>query len=187
MRWRFALRWIAEHVEIVTARLRLDALRDEDADALFAYRGDPAVSRFQGWKPASRSDAVRFIQAQQGVAPDTRGTWWQRAIRLRDSGELIGDLGLHFVDGATVEAGVSLAPAYQRRGYAREALEVMLDFVFGGLRKQRVVAFVAPRNFMCMRLLEGLGMRRDADQDGEAVFTLDAPRWLAPADASGDR
>lgn len=174
-------------MEIVTARLRLDALRDEDAEALFVYRADPAVARFQGWKPASVADASRFIEAQHGLAPDTPDTWWQRAIRLRDSGELIGDLGLHFLGDGSVELGISLAPAQQRRGHAREALEVMLDFVFGGLRKPRVVARVAPRNFMCMRLLEGLGMRRCPDQDGDAMFTLAAGDWLAPADASGDR
>jgi RimJ/RimL family protein N-acetyltransferase len=174
-------------MEIVTARLRLDALRDEDAEALFAYRADPAVARFQGWQPGSIADARWFIEAQQGVVPDTRGTWWQRAIRLRDSGALIGDLGLHFLDGEAVELGISLAPAQQRRGYAREALEVMLDFVFGGLRKQRAIAWVAPRNFMCMRLLEGLGMHRDADQGGDAMFTLDAGEWLAAPDEPGDR
>jgi len=166
-------------VEIVTARLRLDALRDEDAGALFAYRGDPAVSRYQGWKPASVADAAKFIEEQQGRAPDTPGTWWQRAIRLRDSGELIGDLGLHFMDDGAVELGISLAPAHQRHGYAREAVEVMLDFVFGGLRKQHVIARVDPHNFMCMRLLEGLGMRRRDAQAGDVKFELPASEWLA--------
>jgi len=174
-------------VEVVTARLRLDALREGDADALFVCRSDPAVSRYQGWKPASVVDAAMFIEAQQGRAPDTPGTWWQRAIRLRDSGELIGDLGLHFMDGGTVELGISLAPAHQRRGYAREALEVMLDFVFGGLRKQRVIAQVDPRNFMCMRLLEGLGMhRRDAQAD-DVKFELPASEWLAAPGEPDDR
>jgi RimJ/RimL family protein N-acetyltransferase len=174
-------------MEIVTARLRLDALRGEDAEALLAYRGDPAVARFQGWKPTSLADARQFIETQHGLAPDTPGTWWQRAIRLRDSDALIGDLGLHFVDDKTVEVGISLAPAKQRHGYAREALEVMLDFVFGGLRKQRVTARVEPRNFMCMRLLEGLGMRREADQGGDVMFALDAGEWLAAPDEPGDR
>ncbi|HET7162925.1 MAG TPA: GNAT family N-acetyltransferase [Rhodanobacteraceae bacterium] len=173
-------------MEIVTARLRLDALRDEDAEALFAYRGDPAVARFQGWKPTSVADAQRFIGTQHGLVPDTPDTWWQRAIRLRDSGELIGDLGLHFMGDATVEVGISLAPAHQRQGYAREALEVMLDFVFGGLRKQRAMAFVEPRNFMCMRLLEGLGMHRRDAQGGDVRFELPASEWLtAPDEADG--
>lgn len=174
-------------MEIVTARLRLDALRDEDAEALFAYRADPAVARFQGWKPASVAEAKRFIEAQRDVVPDVPDTWWQRAIRLRDSGELIGDLGLHFLVDQAVELGISLSPARQRQGYAREALEVMLDFVFGGLRKPRAVAFVEPRNFMCMRLLEGLGMRRGADHGGDAMFELAAGEWLAAPDDTGDR
>lgn len=169
-------------MDIVTARLRLDALRGDDAKVLFGYRGDPAVSRYQGWKPAVVAEAAQFIEAQQVVAPDTAGAWWQRAIRLRETGELIGDLGLHFLDDATVELGVSLAPAHQGRGYAREAVEVMLDFAFGGLRKQRVVALVDPRNLAGMRLLEGLDMRRVDGPADRAVFALRADEWLAPAD-----
>jgi RimJ/RimL family protein N-acetyltransferase len=175
-------------MEIVTARLRLDALRDEDAEALFRYRSDPAVSRYQGWNPASAAEAAQFIETQRTVAPDTPGSWWQRAIRLRGSGELIGDLGLHFKGEATLELGISHAPAHQRRGYARETLEVALDFVFGGLRKQRVIALVAPRNFMCMRLLEGLGMHRRDPQGGDVLFVLQRGEWLAPsADALDGR
>jgi len=169
-------------MEIVTARLRLDGLRREDAAALLAYRGDPAVSRWQDWKPVSLAEAAAFIEAQRDAAPDVVGTWWQRAIRLRDSAELIGDLGLHFMDDAAVELGISLAPAHQRQGHAREALEVMFDFVLGGLRKQRVVARVAPRNFACMRLLEGLGMHRIDSQGGDVMFVLQAGEWLAPPD-----
>ncbi len=169
-------------MEIVTARLRLDALRDEDAPALFAYRGDPAVMRFQGWKPRSADDARRFIEAQHDRTPDMPGTWWQRAIRLRGSGDLIGDLGLHFMDDETVELGISIAPAHQRQGHAREAVEMMFDFVFGGLHKRRVIALVDPRNAPSLRLLESLGMQRRDAQADLAMFELHAENWLAPTD-----
>lgn len=174
-------------MQIVTARLCLDDLRSEDATALFAYRADPDVARWQGWKPASVDAVAGFIETQRTVAPDTPGTWWQRAIRLRDSGELIGDLGLHFLDDVTVELGISLAPARQRCGHAREAVEVMLDFVLGGLHKQRVIAVTDPGNVACRRLLEGLGMRRIVPSRGEAhggdvVYAMQASEWLAPAD-----
>ena len=177
-------------MQIVTARLRIDALRPEDAAALHAYRADPEVSRYQGWKPGSVAEAARFIDDQQRVAPDTTGAWWQRAIRLRDPGELIGDLGFHFVDGDTVELGISLAPAQQGHGYAHDALGVALDFVFGGLRKHRVIASVDPRNSACVKLLEGMGLRREAhfreslrEGDGwadDVVFAMLAHEWLAP-------
>ena len=173
-------------MDIVTANLRLDALRAEDAPVLFAYRGDPAVNRYQGWKPVALVEAERFIAAQEATVPDTVGAWWQRAIRLRDSGMLIGDVGLHFLDDATVELGITLASAQQRHGYAREALEVMLDFVFGGLRKQRVIAFVEPRNFMCMRLLEGVGMHRRDSDAGDVSFVLAGREWLVRDDGQPD-
>lgn len=183
-------------MDIFTARLQLGDLRPEDAPALFAYRADPGVARWQGWRPAALADAARLIEAQQGLPVDTAGTWWQRAIRLRDTGELIGDLGLHFIDDATVEVGVSLAPAHQRHGYAREALEVMLDFVFGGLHKHRVMASLDPRNLACARLLGGLGMRREGhfresvrSDEGWAddlVFAMLEREWLAaPAGEDG--
>lgn len=103
-------------IRMHTPRLTLDALRGEDAAALYRYRADPAVSRYQGWCPASLDEAHRFIERCAAVTPDTPGSWFQRAIRRRDSGELIGDLGLHFVADApaTVELGISLAPAHQR-------------------------------------------------------------------------
>ncbi|MGH8153515.1 MAG: GNAT family N-acetyltransferase [Rhodanobacteraceae bacterium] len=179
-------------MEIVTARLRLDALRAEDAAALFAYRGDPAACRFQGWQPASVTEAAHFIEAQQRLDVDAPDTWWQCAIRLRDSGELIGDVGLHFLAEATVELGISLAPRHQNHGYAREALEVVLDFAFGGLHKHRVFASVDPRNVACVKLLEGIGMPREAHfresvRDGagwadDVVFALLAREWLAAPD-----
>ena len=87
----------------------------------------------------------------------------------------------------TVELGVSFAPAYQRQGFAREALEAILDFVFGGLHKQRAIALVDPRNFRCMRLLEGLGMRRDGTAAGDVRFALPAAAWLAPPSNWADR
>ncbi|MGH8147430.1 MAG: GNAT family N-acetyltransferase [Rhodanobacteraceae bacterium] len=175
-------------MQIVTARLCLDALRKEDAAALFEYRTDPVVARYQGWKPASVAEVAGFIETQRAIAPDTPGTWWQRAIRLRETGGLIGDLGLHFLDDATVELGISLAPAHHKQGYAREAVEVMLDFVLGGLHKQRVVALVDPHNSAGIRLLEGLGLHRADAQTAPVLFAMKAGEWLAaPTDDTDSR
>jgi RimJ/RimL family protein N-acetyltransferase len=176
-------------MELATARLRLDALRREDAAALFAYRADPAVSRYQGWRPASPDEAMRFIERQQAVAFDTPGSWFQFALRLGDAGELAGDLGLHFVDADTVEFGVTLAPAQQGRGLAAEALHAVLALAFDALGRHRVFASVDPRNLACVKLLERLGLRKEAHfreswRDGEAwaddaVYAMLASEWRA--------
>lgn len=176
-------------MQLTTSRLRLDELRREDAQALFRYRADPQVSRYQGWRPASVDDARRFIEACHGVAPDTPGVWFQRAIRWSRTDELVGDVGLHFVAGAesAVELGISLSPAYQKRGIATEALNAVLGFIFDRLRKHRVFGSVDPRNHASIKLLEGVGMRKEAHFreslriDGEwvddAVYAMLAREW----------
>ncbi|MGH8235322.1 MAG: GNAT family N-acetyltransferase [Rhodanobacteraceae bacterium] len=183
-------------MELLTPRLRLDALGEPDAEALFRYRSDPEVSRYQGWRPASMEGALHFIQQQQGIAHDAPGTWFQRAIRLRKDDELVGDLGLHFVGEATVELGITLAPAHQGRGLAAEALSAMLDFVFGTLHKHRAFGSVDPRNATSIRLLTRLGMRKEAHliesvrcDDGwadDAIYALLDREWSA-LHASGRR
>ncbi|BFI95886.1 MAG: GNAT family protein [Rhodanobacter sp.] len=176
-------------MQLETVRLRLDALRHDDAAALFAYRADPAVSRYQGWRPASLDEAARFIERQQAVAFDTPESWFQFALRLRDGGELVGDLGLHFVDADTVEFGVTLSPAHQGQGLAGEAVRIVLARVFDDLRRHRVYASVDPRNIACVALLERLGMRKEAHfreswRDGDswsddAIYALLASEWRA--------
>ena len=176
-------------MELATARLRLDALRREDAAALFRYRADPAVSRYQGWRPASVDEAAQFIERQQATAFGTPGNWCQFALRLHGSDELVGDLGLHFVDTDTVELGITLAPAQQGRGLATEALRAALALVFDELGRHRVFASVDPRNHACVKLLERLGLRREAlhrqsvrDGDGwadDAIHAMLAAEWSA--------
>ncbi len=184
-------------MELETARLRLDALRAKDAEALFRYRADPQVSRFQCWRPASVTDAEHFIQRQAGASIDTPDSWFQRAIRLREGGELIGDLGIHFPAevGDSVEIGISVAPGFHGMGIATEALQAVFDLIFGRLERHRIHASVDPRNTASIGLLRSLGMRQEAHHreslwlHGEwvddVVFALLAREWScrrAPTD-----
>jgi RimJ/RimL family protein N-acetyltransferase len=148
---------------IVTPRLVLRRLETTDSEAVYRYRIDPQVSRFQSWRPLSVEDTHQFIEGLASVNPDTPGTWFQLAIILREPGLLIGDCGLHFPAEETrqAEVGITLAPEYQGKGYAAEALTAVLDYLFITLGKHRVYASVDPRNRPSLALLERLGMRKE--------------------------
>ncbi len=134
----------------------------EDALTLFAYRSDPEVSRYQSFAPTSLDDARQFIAKLPTTPFGTPDTWFQLAIRL-PAGELIGDLGIHFEeDPRQVEIGVTLAPEHQGQGFASEALQILLDRLFGIPRTHRVHASVDPRNAASIKLLERLGFRKEA-------------------------
>ena len=150
-------------LELMTRRLVLRPLRLSDSAAVFEYRADPDVSRFQMWEPQDVPEVRSFIEGLLDLEPDTPGSWYQLAITLRETGELIGDCGLHFPTErqGQAEVGITLATAHQGRGYATEALERVLEYLFGDLGKHRVYATVDPRNAPSIALLERVGMRRE--------------------------
>ena len=178
-------------MELATARLLLDALRAEDAPALFAYRADPQVARFQGWRPVDVADAARFIERQVGATLDPPNGWFQWAIRLRAADDLIGDLGIHLPSDphGSVEFGISIAPSQQGNGYAVEALRAVLALAFDTLGRHRVHASVDPRNLASMAMLRSLGLRQEAHHRqslwlrgewvDDVVFALLADEWAA--------
>jgi RimJ/RimL family protein N-acetyltransferase len=174
-------------MELETTRLRLDALRKADAQDLFGYRADPAVWRFQNWRPGSLAEVERFIHNQSAIAAPVAGQWFQRAIRRRVDGALVGDLGLCLSGDGQAEFGINLAPSWQGQGMAREASRALLDFLFGTLGVHRVHASVDPRNTPSMALMQSLGLRQEAhlreslwfrgEWADDAVFALLAREW----------
>ena len=149
--------------EILTERLRLSRLKSGDAPAMFGYRSDPEVGRYQSFEPHTLGDVEAFIADLESNRFDTAGTWFQFAIRLRRSGPLIGDFGTRFsADPRQVEIGFTVAPDFQGRGYGTEAVVGVLDHLLGRLRKHRVYASVDPRNEACVALLKRVGMRQEA-------------------------
>ena len=148
-------------MELTTPRLQIDALRLADAEGLFACRADPAVARYQGWCPVDLAATREFIEAQPS-AP-SHG-WFQRAIRLREGGLLVGDIGVCLPEDPhdSVEFGVSIAPVHQGHGYSSEAVRALCAFVFDQLGRHRVHASVDPRNLASVAMLGALGMRQEA-------------------------
>lgn len=74
---------------------------------------------------------------------------------------MIGDIGIHFLaDPHQVEIGFTFAPTFQRKGYALEAVSRVLDYLFLELKKQKIIAFVDPKNIKSIRLLEKLGFKK---------------------------
>ena len=174
---------------LTTGRLALRRLAAADAAPMFAYRALPEISRYQNWEPASAEEIAAFIADQARLAPNTPDTWFQLGIELAATGELIGDLGLHFLPGddRQAEVGITLAPAHHGRGYAAEAWRAALSYLFDDLGKHRVIGSVDPRNRASLALMERVGMRREAhfveslwfkdDWADDVVFAMLAREW----------
>lgn len=144
-------------------RVRLDLLRPDDFDALYAIQSDPEVCRYLLYEPRSPervhevlerdAAATRLAEAEDFVQP-----------AIRTAGRMVGTMyfTLSSVADKTAEIGWLLDPRFQGRGYAREAAALLLDLAFGELGLHRVYAELDPRNDASVALCLRLGMRHEA-------------------------
>jgi len=154
-----------EHfTELVSDRVALRRFTPADLGTFVAYRSDPDVARYQSWDaPYPLAEGERMISDLRDLHPDTAGQWFQFAMILRSTNELIGDCasGTDADDPRQAEIGFTLRPQFQGRGYATEGARALLGYLFGARGKHRVTAGCDPRNAASARVLERLGMRRE--------------------------
>jgi RimJ/RimL family protein N-acetyltransferase len=178
-------------VLLSTERLVLRRFRPEDAPVFAAYRSDPEIARYQSWEaPVSRAAAATLIERFGTDDPRSPG-WFQYAVELRSDGSLIGDVGVHRHDNRRqADIGFTLAPAYQGRGYAVEAVRRVLDHLFTEEGLRRVSAECDARNLRSARLLERAGFRREGcrcantwikgEWTDDLLYGLLAEAWPTP-------
>lgn len=150
---------------IETERLVLRPFTGADFDALFAYRSRPDVARYLYWEAESPEEVRGALErkiASRGVLDE--GGVLCLAIELKSTGRMIGDvvLSLKSLPNRTAELGYVLHPDHHDHGYATEASRELLRIAFEELRLHRVVADLEARNLASARVLEKLGMRREA-------------------------
>lgn len=178
-------------------RVFLRSLRDADAEAIFAYRSDPEVMRYQGWEPRTADEVRAFIASLDHAQPYAPGTWYQLGIALRATDELIGDCGVHVPgdEPRQAEIGITVARTHQGRGLASEALRALLSLLFDALGKHRVFGSIDPRNRRSIALVKRAGFRAEAlhlqsvwfrgTWADDAVFAILRSEWIARWDQPG--
>ncbi|MEM5584562.1 GNAT family protein [Roseibium sp. AS2] len=157
---------------VETERLLLRPMEESDAVALHAYQALPEIARYQYWEPRSLADIrLKLLEWMPMRRLDGEGTL-AFAVETRAERKLIGDVSLRLT---SVEArqgtfGFTLHPAHQGRGYATEACRALLKIGFDGLRLHRIFACCDARNTASSRVMERLGMRREAHFREHALF-----------------
>lgn len=167
-------------IQIHSRRLILRMIQAQDADAVFRYRSNEEVNQYQGWIPKTIEEVHYFISHKVAKEMNLPGTWAQWVIIRKDTQQVIGDIGIHFLpaDSFQTELGCTLDHLQQGNGYATEALSETINYLFGELNKHRIIASIDPRNHASIRLFERLGFRREAHfkesilMDGEWVDDL---------------
>lgn len=136
-----------------------------DAEPTWRYRRLEEVSR---WMTSASTDLE--VYRARFESPERIG----KTLLVEHDGDLVGDLMLAIEDawaqaeveelgkGVRAELGWCLDPAYGGRGLATEAVRALIDLAFHRLGLRRVTANCFADNETSWRLMERVGMRREA-------------------------
>ena len=148
-----------------TERLTIRPATVDDLPSVFAYRTLEEVGQWMPNRPASYD--AWLIRMGRDALPRT-------LVIVRDE-SVIGDLYLKVEDGwaqaeapepggkeSQAEIGWCLSPDHQGRGYATEAVAELVRICFEDLGLRRLTAEAFADNTPSTKVMEKLGMRREA-------------------------
>lgn len=175
---------------LTTERLALRPFKADDLDDVLAYRSLDTVARYVPWEAMDREGVRELLRdlAVRTYLPD-EGSRMVLAIEL--AGTVIGDVVLFWRsrEHRQGEVGYVLNPEYGGHGYATEAAREMLRLGFEELGLHRIYGRIYAQNDASARVLERLGMRREAyfhqnelldgEWTDEMVYAMLRHEWAA--------
>lgn len=175
-----------------TERLELRPFVDGDLDALIAMQNSEAMTRYLYWGPRSRDEVREQLERIKVMtAIDESSDAIRLAAVLVATPEVIGDISLRRTsrEHAQGEIGYVIHPAHHGHGFATEACRSLLSYGFEEAGLHRIAATADARNVASTRVMERLGMRREAllrenefvkgEWTDEAEYAILASEWKA--------
>jgi RimJ/RimL family protein N-acetyltransferase len=177
---------------ILTPRLRLRALTTRDLALFRALYCNAETMRYIG-KPFSRTQAARSLRLTVAATRKPPRSLRHYVIAERKSRRSVGMCSLRPAAWAKrgAEAGLMLLPAASGRGYAREALQSLIDAALLKLRVDTVWVQHDPANASAARLSHALGFRPVRKKSlldecrGQMLQLLKRPRSHIPTTSEG--
>jgi RimJ/RimL family protein N-acetyltransferase len=157
----------------------------------FSLAADFWLARNISWEP-SMDSIVEYYEQMKDIYPDSYAKWLDLVIELKEINKIVGSVGIGFLkeDKRQAMVGCLLSCEYQGQGIASEALMAIISFGFRNMGFHRVYARTGKLNRASWKLMERVGMRREAhfrkshtvinDWDDEYVYAILAEEWKLP-------
>ena len=171
-----AIRWYVDNLGshpvrplpnvIVTDRLVLRPIQDEDLESIFSYCSDPNVSKHTTWEAhSSLEDSKKLISYAK--ANYQRGLSEPLAIAFKeDPTKMIGTVGWFWSSERykAIELAYALSPLYWGRGIVVEACRGLIDEALRNHEILRITSRCMVENTASARVMEKLGMEYEGTQ-----------------------
>ena len=151
---------------IVTPTLTLEPLLASHAEEMFELLSDPAIYRYLDYTAPVSAESLRSVYQRWEArrSPDASEAWLNWVIHPRDEA-LVGYVQATVTPCRVAYVAYILASKYWGRGYARLAVETMLEHLAAAYDVERYLATVEAENERSIGLLQRLGFQAVAPRD----------------------
>ena len=162
---------------LTTERLTLRQLSINDQQDIFALRSDPEINKYLDRQPSKTiEDAIDFINTITDNIKNNNSIYW--VITLTKTKTFVGTFCLFNFSNEknSCEIGYELMTKFQGQGIMKEAMELVIDYVFQTLKFQNIVAFTHHNNQSSTKLLTKFNFIKSLEPDKENpdldIYTL---------------
>lgn len=147
----------ASFPELKTERLLLNKIGPTDQEFIFKGLSHPEVIKFYGVDYSTLEETKEQMNWYDNLEKSGSGMWW--AIRLKDSGEFCGAIGIndYHDEFKKAEIGFWLFPEYWGNGIVKESAKEVINYLFENKELHRIEAYVEAGNINSSKTLQNLG------------------------------
>lgn len=158
--------------QIDTDRLIIRRFKPSDFLALYEYLSDEEVIKYEPYETFTMAEAKREAEYRSNSEDFY-------AVTLKNH-QLIGNLYLSMREYESMELGFVFSRQFHGKGYAYESAKALIDYAFNELNAHRIFAVCNPENYSSWKLMERLGMRKEAEMKQSIYYKRNidgSPIW----------
>ena len=143
-------------------RMAFREFHAEDFEQVQAFAANPKTSLHQAWGPNSAQDTQEFLKLATSQLFEQNRVEFNVAVVTKSDGKIIGSGRILLSSHSEANVGYSLNPDIWGQGYGTETARGLVTASFNQMNARRVVATVGSKNIGSIRVLEKIGMLREA-------------------------
>jgi RimJ/RimL family protein N-acetyltransferase len=140
--------------------IRLRAVEPADWETFHEWNRDSDAARETYYLPFPKSEEATRRWTEKEALKDPENDVFRLVIETL-TGEMVGTINTHSCDArnGTFSYGLAVGETHRRKGYASEAITLLLRFFFHELRYQKATVHIYSFNEASVRLHERLGFQ----------------------------
>jgi RimJ/RimL family protein N-acetyltransferase len=147
---------------ITTERLILRRFTYDDVQDILDFVSHPSVARIVTEIEATKTGVIKCIDMKNSYKLFEKDKCFDLAIERKEDCKVIGLLSLICKNHMQGQIGWSLGIKNRGLGYATEAARALIEYGFNILGLHRIYADTTSENSASWRVMERLGMRKEA-------------------------